>query len=70
MLSELKRRKDEHSEKFNGKELENRNKNHTGLKNTITEIKNKLEGINSRLDNREEWTNKLEDRVVKTPKWN
>ena len=38
----------EHSEKFN-KELENINRKKTQLKNTITEIKNIPEGINSRL---------------------
>ena len=47
MLNELRRRMDEHSEKFN-KQLENINKNQTELNNTINEIKNILEGINSR----------------------
>lgn len=32
--------------------------------NTITEKKNTLEGINSRLDNTEEWISDLEDRFV------
>ena len=53
---------DEHSKKFN-KELENL-KNQTELKNTIIEIKNTLERINSRLDDTEEWMSKLADRVV------
>ena len=32
---------------------------------TITEIKNTLEGINTRLDDTEEWISELEDRQVK-----
>ena len=43
---------DEHSENFN-KELENI-KNHSELKNTITEMENTLEGIKSRLGDTEE----------------
>ena len=31
------------------------------MNNIITEIKNTLEGINSTLDNTEEWIHKLED---------
>ena len=46
LLSELRRRMDEHSANFN-KELKNI-KNQTETKNTITEIKNTLEGINSK----------------------
>ena len=42
------------------KELEDIKKNQTELKN-ITEIKNTLEGINSRLDDKEEWISKLKD---------
>ena len=53
ILTELRGRMDEHSEKFN-KGIENIKKNQTKLKNTITEIKNTLEGINSRLDDAEE----------------
>ena len=34
------------------------------LKNTITEMKNTIEGINSRLEYAEEWTSDLEDKVV------
>ena len=37
-------------------------KNHTN--NTITEIKNTLEGINSRISEAEEWINELEDKMV------
>ena len=32
--------------------------------NTVTEMKNTLEGINSRLNNTQEWIRELEDRVV------
>ena len=38
--------------------------------NKITEIKNTLEGINSRLDNTEEWITNLEDMAVEIPKLN
>ena len=34
------------------------------MKNTITEMKNTLEGINSRITEIEEWINDLEDRMV------
>ena len=34
------------------------------MKNTITEMKNTLEGINSRINNTEEWISELEDRAV------
>ena len=35
------------------------------MNNTITEMKNKLEGINSRITEAEEWISDLEDRMVK-----
>ena len=44
--------------------MRNIKKNQTELKNTTTEMKNTLEGINSRLDNTEEWISKLKDKVV------
>ena len=34
------------------------------MKNTITEMKNTLEGINSSLNYTEEWISKLEDSIV------
>ena len=34
------------------------------MNNTINEIKNTLEGINSRISEAEEWTSDLEDRIV------
>ena len=33
-------------------------------KNTVTEIKNTLEGINSRITEAEEWISELEDRML------
>ena len=65
MLSQLRRRKHEHCEKFN-KELKNIKKCKTEPKNIITEIKSTLEAINSRLDNMEGKISKLEGRVMKT----
>lgn len=47
MLTELRRRMDEHSENFN-KEMENTRKYQikvTELKNTITQMKNTLQGV-------------------------
>ena len=35
------------------------------MDNAITEIKNTLEGINSRVTEAEEWISELEDRMVK-----
>ena len=58
MLTKLRRRMDKQN--FN-KELENTKENQTELKNTVTGIKNALQRINSRLDDREEWRR---DRVV------
>ena len=34
------------------------------MNNTITEIKNTLEGITSRIPEAEEWKSKLDDRMV------
>lgn len=34
------------------------------MKNTLTEIKNSLEGIDSRLEEAENWINDLEDKVA------
>ena len=51
---------EEGCENFN-KELKNRKKNETELKNTDTKIKNILKEIKSRLDNTGEWISDLED---------
>ena len=68
MLNELRRRTEEHSENFNRvrkcKEEHNRAEEY---KNTKTEIKNTLEGINSRFNDTEEWISELEDRAVEIP---
>ena len=44
------------------KDLEEWKNKHTN--NTITEIKNTLEGINSRISEAKEWINELEDKTV------
>ena len=44
------------------KDLEELKNKHTN--NTITEIKNTLEGINSRIAEAEEWISELEDKMV------
>ena len=36
------------------------------LKNRVTEMRNTLEGINSRSEEAEEWISNLEDRVVES----
>ena len=50
MVKDLRRRMDEQSEKSEvfSKELENIKKNQTEVKNIIIEMKNTLQGINSR----------------------
>ena len=66
MMKELGRRMDAQSwegRSFN-KELVNIKNNQNQVKNTITEIKNTLEGINCRLNDKEEWISKLEYRVA------
>ena len=63
MLNKLRRKMEEYNEKFN-KELKNIKKNQTELKNAITEIKNTLEGNNSKLGDTQEWIHKLEGRGV------
>ena len=62
VVKELKRRLDEQSEKL---EIFNRirkyKKSQTELNSTITEVKNSLKGVNSRLDDTEEQMIKPED---------
>ena len=36
------------------------------MKNTVTEMRTTVEGINSRLNDTEKWITELEDRIVKT----
>ena len=47
------------------KDLEEIKSKQTVMKNTINEIKNSLEGLNSRITKAEEWINDLEDKIVK-----
>ena len=47
------------------KNKEERNNKQTKMSNTITEIKNALEGTNSKTTEAEGWISKLEDRRVK-----
>lgn len=57
---------DKHSEKFNS-ETQSLKKywiEVTELKNTITKVKNTLEGGNSSLDSVEKWISKLKDKTA------
>lgn len=63
MLTELRKRKDEHSENFN-KEIGSMKMGQSEQKNTLTEVKNTLEGINSRLGDKEQISD-LEDKIMK-----
>ena len=56
------------TENFN-KELENITKNQWKLKNTITEMKSILEGINTRPGYTEEHVSDLEDRIMEIAQW-
>ena len=53
---DLEELKNKHPEEFKNKQTE--------MNNTITEMKNTLEGINSRKTEEEEWISDLEDRMV------
>ena len=46
------------------KDLKELNNKHTEKNSTIIEIKNTLEGINSRTSEAEEWISELDDKVV------
>ena len=50
-------------ETFN-KDVEELKRNQAMMKNTINEIKNTLDGINSRITEAEEWISDLEDKMV------
>jgi len=58
----LENRMEKMQESIN-KDLEELKNKHTE-NNTITEIKNTLEGINSRISEAEEWISELEDKMV------
>ena len=46
------------------KDLEELKNKHIDTSNTITKIKNTLEGLNSRISEAEKWINELEDKMV------
>ena len=46
------------------KDLEELKKIHAETNNTVTEIKNTLEGINSRISKAKDWISELEDKMV------
>lgn len=50
---------------FFNKELENTKKTQSEVKNSISDLKNALEGMNSRLSYTEECINDLADRIMK-----
>ena len=61
MEAKMKKMKEMFNKMFNLKELKNKQ---TEMNNIITEMKNTLEGINSRISEAEEWINDLEDKMV------
>ena len=63
MIQNLGNRLEKIQETFN-KDLEKLKSKQTMMNNTINEIKNCLEGINSRITEAEEWTSDLEDKIV------
>ena len=63
MIQNLGNRIDKMQETFN-KGIEELKRNQAMRKNTINEVKNSLEGINSRITEAEEWTSDLEDKIV------
>ena len=63
MIQNLGNRIDKMQETFN-KDVEELKRNQTMMKNTINEMKTTLEGINSRINEEEEWISDLEDRMV------
>ena len=63
MIQNLRNRMEKIQELFN-KDLEELKSKQTMMNNTRNEIKNSLEGINSRLTEREEQRSDLEDKIV------
>ena len=63
MIQNLGNRMEKIQETLN-KDLEELSSKQTVMNNTITEIKNTLEGINSRITETEEWKSELEDKKV------
>ena len=68
MIQDLRKRMEARIEKIQemfNKDLEELKSKQTLMNNTINEIKNYLEGINSRKTEAEEWISDLEDKTVK-----
>ena len=63
MIQNLRNRMEKIQETFK-KDLENLWSKQTMMNNTINEIKNTLEGTNSRITEAEEWIRDLEDKIV------
>ena len=63
MEAKMKKMKEMFNKMFNLKELKNKQ---TEMNNIITEMKNTLEGINSRISEAEEWINELKNRRLET----
>ena len=63
MIQNLGNRMEKIQETFN-KDLEELNSKQTMMNNIIDEIKNSLEGINSRITEAEEWVSDLEDKIM------
>ena len=63
MIQNLGNRMEKIQETFN-KDLEETKSKQTMMNNTINQIKNSLEGINSRITEAEKWISDLEDKIV------
>ena len=63
VIKNLENKMEKMQESMN-KDLEELKNKHTEKNNTIAEIKNILEGINSRISEAEEWISELEDKMV------
>jgi len=63
MIKNLENKIEKMQESIN-KDLEELKTKHTETYNTITEIENTLEGINSRISEAAEWVNELKDKMV------
>ena len=63
MVTGIEKTVEDLNEAFN-KEIQNMQKNNSEMKNSITELYYKLDGINSRLEEAEEHISDLEDRIT------
>ena len=63
MIKNLENKMEKMQESIN-KDLEELKNKHIETNNTITEIKNTPEGLNSRISEAEEWISDLEDKMV------